>query len=486
MTPEQVLEACKSKLLAYCSLTNPNYQAPEHLVRIAKVLEAIERGEKKRVIITIPPRHGKSMICSQYFPAWYMGKHPDHQVISATYGQDLSDDFGRKVRDQLISDEFKAVFPDCEIDKRTTAASRLTTLQQGIYVSVGVGGALTGRGAHLLLIDDPIKDREQADSQLIRDKIWAWYSSVAYTRLMPGGSILVIMTRWHEDDLVARLLEQHSHENWELITLPALSEKGEPLWPQSYNLAALEAIRKNNEYDWQCLYQQDPLPKEGIIFKPEWMTPGLADEYACIFAACDPAISEKETADETAIVVVGVGFGDKPLIHEIETIHGRYDFETQLKLLKAVYKKYKPDYIGIEDVAYQKALIQEAMKLDMPIAALKTTKDKVARAMSVSHFFSQGRVRVNSPDLKKQMLSFRGGSEKNDLSDALIHAVGMVRDYSSERYVKPPEDYKLPEAMKGHEWFYRNSLQQEKDSEEGIKQHNFDKGYGGPSNPDFY
>lgn len=427
--------ACRRSLLSYCSLTNPIYQIPSHIERIAGILENVEAGKLKRVIITIPPRHGKSLLCSNYFPAWYMGRNPEKYLITATYGQDLSDDFGRKVRDQLQSPEFKGIFPQCLLDSRTQASSRMQTTLGGSYFGVGAGGPITGRGAHLLLIDDPIKNREEADSQVMREKLYDWYRSVAYTRLMPNGAIVVIMTRWHEDDLVGRLLKDHSHENWEVVHLPAIAND-KPLWPQAYSLSALENIRKTiGEYDWQCLYQQDPIPPDGIIVKPDWMKPGRrSDGYSAIMIGVDPAVGLKQTNDETSITVTGYGYGFKPEIDELETIYGHYTMDEIGDLIEALYKKYKADMIGVEDVQAQAWLVQSLAKRGLRVAPIKTGgKDKVARFMGVSHFFTQGRVSVTTAKLREQGLRFRGGSEANDLWDSFVYSLILIRDYTSER-----------------------------------------------------
>lgn len=436
-----VQDAAQKSLLAYCSLTNRSYQAPKHLVRIAKLLESVERGEDKRVIITIPPRHGKSMLCSTYFPAWFLGKNPAKQIITATYGQDLSDDFGRKVRDQLISPMHHAIFPECVLDRRTTAANRLQTMQGGMYYGVGSGGPVTGRGGDLILCDDPVKNREEADSALMREKLYDWYRSVLYTRLMPGGAIVIIMTRWNEDDLIGRIVSEHQHENWKVVNLPAIDSDGKPLWPEAYDLASLNNIRLAvGEYDWQCLYQQDPIPPDGIIIKPDWMRTGLSQDkhdYAIKLIGVDPAISTDQQNDETAICIVGVRFGDKPRIDELETWHGHWEFDRQMQIIMQLQEKHDATLVGVEDVAYQKALVQELARQGCPVAPIKTHgKDKVARLMGVSHFLTTGRVHINTPRLREQMLRFRGGSEKNDLVDAFVNAMILVRDYTTERAAK--------------------------------------------------
>lgn len=434
-----IIDKAKESLLHYCKLINPNYKTPNHIKIIADRLSKVERGEIKRLIITIPPRHGKSMLTSQYFPAWFLGRNPNKYIITSTYGQELCNDFGRKVRDQLQDPVFNAVF-SARMRSDVQSMSRIEMQQGGSYFGVGAGGAITGRGAHLLLIDDPIKGREDADSELMRAKLWDWYRSVAYTRLMPDAAVIVISTRWHETDLVGSLLTEQEHEGWLKIDLPALNALDQPLWPEQYSKMALESIRSTlGEYEFYCLYQQNPIPKEGIIFKEEWLKQGHANDYAVIYVGVDPAISKSDNADETAICVLGVGYGETPIYYEIETLHGKWDFNEQIEKIKEVKAKYKPDLIGVESVAYQKALCDVLNRLNMPIVELKADQDKVRRAMSVSHFFGQDRVRVNSIDLKRQLLSFRGKNEKNDLVDALVNCLRLIRDWSSERYMKQPE-----------------------------------------------
>jgi predicted phage terminase large subunit-like protein len=245
-------------------------------------------------MIFMPPRHGKSQLTSEFFPAWYLGHHPDRYIIATTYAQELADDFGRKVRNQLQDPLYKAIFPECQISPDSASASKFNTIQKGSYFAVGVGGPITGRGAHVLLIDDATKGREDAESETQRRKQKEWYQSVARTRLMPDGAIVGINTRWHEDDLPGWLLSAHSHEDWEVINLPAISEDNKPLWPEMYDLKTLEAIRESiGMRDWNALYQQNPIPDAGDFFKREWFqfydTPPTG---MYIYGASDFAVTE--------------------------------------------------------------------------------------------------------------------------------------------------------------------------------------------------
>lgn len=225
-------------------------------------------------MIFAPPRHTKSELASRRFPAWYLGRHPDRQLIAATYSGDFALDFGREVRGIVHSEEFRALYPEVTLAQDSKAANRWHTNQGGVSVYVGVGGPITGRGAHVALIDDPFKNREEADSEVRRETVWKWYTSTLRTRLMPGGAIVLILTRWHEDDLAGRLLAQQPSE-WRVIELQAISDEGtsqeSALWPQWYDLEALKRIKADiGPRDWSALYQQRPSPEEGTFFQRGW------------------------------------------------------------------------------------------------------------------------------------------------------------------------------------------------------------------------
>lgn len=236
------MRTARGSLLAFTEHTNPVYKRAQHHAQIAAKLEAVERGEIDRLMIFMPPRHGKSELASKRFPAWCLGKDPRRQIIAASYNSDLANDFGRNVRNIVAEPEFGQVFPSVSLAPDSQAANRMNTNHGGAYVAAGVGTAVTGRGAHIALIDDPFKDREEADSERRRELVWDWYRSTLYTRLMPGGAIVLIQTRWHEDDLAGRLLEQE-RDQWEVLELPAIDKAGKALWPEWYDLPALERIK---------------------------------------------------------------------------------------------------------------------------------------------------------------------------------------------------------------------------------------------------
>lgn len=262
-------------------------------------LEGVEKRLSPRLMVWLPPRAGKSQIVSRAFPAFILGKHPDFEVVNATYGQDLASDMGRYVRSILQSQVFHELFPACALDPATQAMDRIDTYTSGSgafgrarggYKAVGVGTALTGRGAHVLIVDDPVKSRQEADSDTIQDATWGWYTSVARTRLAPGGGIVVMQTRWAQGDLSGRILDQAKAnpeaDQWGVFSYPAIATQdefdyatgkilrrraGEPLHPERFSLKELKAIRASiGLRDWEALYMQNCIPAEGSYFRREW------------------------------------------------------------------------------------------------------------------------------------------------------------------------------------------------------------------------
>lgn len=295
-------------LLDFSRYTNTAYIAAPHHELIVGKLEAVERGEIKRLMIAMPPRHGKSELASRRFPAWYLGRNSDKQIIAASYNSDLASDFGREVRNIVHSPEFSALF-DTALAQDSKAANRWHTDKGGMYVAAGVGTAITGRGADVLLIDDPFKDRQEADSEITRQRVWDWYTSTAYTRLMPGGAVIVISTRWHDDDLSGRLLAEQATggDKWELLSLPAIDDSGAALWPAWYPLDRLEQIKSVlPARDWNALYQQNPIPDDGDYFKAAWFTEyDVLPENLRYYGASDYAVTDG-AGDFTEHGVIGV------------------------------------------------------------------------------------------------------------------------------------------------------------------------------------
>lgn len=427
--------AARTRLLAYSIGINPRYETPPHLELLANKLEAVADGRIIRLIIQMPPRHGKSELTSAMFPGWYLGNHPQKQFMFTTYGQDLADGFGRKVRNAVSGVRHTRAFPESVLAGDSKSAQRFDLEAGGTYYAVGVGGAVTGRGADILLIDDPIKNREEAESRLMRDKLWDWYTSTAYTRLMPGGAVVIVMTRWHEDDLVGRILSQ-GHETWDVISLPALAESGdalgrgvdEPLWPQRYPLDSLLDIRNTiGQRDFAALYQQRPAPLEGALFRRDWIGQQPPPRSGMRIAmGVDLALSTKTSADYTAIVVIGRDEFGK--LYVLDAIRERVDFPGALNLVRQVAAQWSPKQIAIEQVAYQAAVVQELLRnTTLPIRGVTPDRDKVTRAQPLALRYEQGLVHhAQLPSwFADELLSFPNGMH-DDAVDALVYAYQSV------------------------------------------------------------
>ena len=430
--------SARHSLLAYAIGLYGTYETPPHIEMLARALEMVARGELKRLIVEMPPRHGKSVLTSEIFPAWYLGHHPQHQFMFTTYGQDLADGFGRKVRNHVSDRRHWRAFPDSVLAGDSKSAQRFDLVAGGTYYAVGAGGAVTGRGAHVLLIDDPVKNREEAESELMRRKLWDWFTSTAYTRLMTGGAVVLVMTRWHEDDLAGRLLDRAPDE-WTLIDLPALAEEddllgrapGEALWPQRYPSQTLEEIRSTiGERDFLALYQQRPTAREGTLFKRDWIGRQKAPAAGMrIGMGVDLALSTRTSADYTAAVVVGRDEFGK--LYVLDAVRERVDFPGALALIRNMADKWRPERINIEQVAYQAVVVQELLRsTTLPIRGVRPDRDKVTRAQPLALRYEQGLVHHQQlPSwFEDELLAFPYGAH-DDAVDALDYAwMAVMRD----------------------------------------------------------
>jgi predicted phage terminase large subunit-like protein len=439
---KQIIQAGKSNLIDFSIITNPKYQSNWHHELIADKLERVERGECKRLMIFMPPRHGKSQLASIDFPAWYLGRNPDKEIITASYSGDLATDFGSKTRDKVNDEVYRLMF-DVRLKSDEQSKSKWRTSKGGSYTSTGIGGPLTGRGANILLIDDPVKNREEADSETMRDKVWDWYISTAYTRLEKDGAVILIMTRWNLDDLAGRLLEaQDTGDEWEILNLSAIAEedeewrkKGEPLWPEKYDLEALKSIKNTiGIYDWACLYQQNPVPSDRQEFKREWFkywneNDRLTIDSLDVYAMVDLAISEKEFADNTSIQVIGKAKGN-PNIYKLEDLTGQLDPGQTIDYLFNLKTKYGHRFmkVGIESVGYQKSLmwyLNEAMKqkeIYFDVVELKAKGEKETRIRGLVPMYKNGMIfhNVNDRGYENELLLFPFGKH-DDRIDSMAY-----------------------------------------------------------------
>lgn len=465
-----------SRLIAYAAYQWPGYKDAHHHRLIARHLEAVERGEIKRLMITMPPRHGKSMLASEFFPAWYIGRNPDHYVVTATYAQELADDFGRKVKNQIEDEAYKAIFPGVSLADDSKSAKRFhidgslggyehSTGQRGAFYAVGVGGPLTGRGAHLLLIDDPVKNREDAESEVIRKKTKDWYTSTAYTRLMPGGRIVVIQTRWHEDDLAGWLQAEHAHEGWVVLDLPAINDAGEALWPEQYPIDALEQIKRAlPPRDWSALYQQRPSPETGDYFKREWIHPMEhmpPRETMLVYGGSDYAVTANG-GDYTVHGVIGIDPNGDPWLLDVWRKQASSD--VWVDAFCDMVKKWKP--IGwAEETGQIKSgvgpfLTKRMMETGAYVAReqFATRGDKAVRAQSFRGLIATRGLRVpkDAPwlsDLISEFMSFPVGVHDDQVD--MCGLIGQLLDRMFKGSLPEPKTFKpepghMPETL--DEW----------------------------------
>jgi hypothetical protein len=369
--------AATNDLLSFSQILDHRYTVNWHHEVIARKLEEarhkIERGEKARIILEVPPRHGKSELATIKFPAQTLGLHPDWPIIVASYSAELAEDFGLKTRDIITDERYQAIFKT-HLRNDTQARGRWLTDQSGGYTATGVGGAITGRGFKIGIIDDPFKNREEADSETIREKVWNWYTSTFYTRQEGVSAIIVICTRWHLDDLVGRLLVTQAdaeaeglteYDKWEVIRFPAIAEEdeqyrktGEALWPEKFPLKVLENIHNTiGVYDWSSLYQQNPILTENVEFRPEHMQYEAEEDVKKLDTLCyitiDSAVSKKESADFTGITVNRVDSENK---WHIYSYRKKIDTKELIDHLFYLNRTYQPQVISLEETTFTMAI----------------------------------------------------------------------------------------------------------------------------------
>ncbi len=385
---------CISHPLAYAVALVPYLQAAAHVQLIAHYLLEVERGHITRLIIEAPPRHTKTLLTSTIFPAWYLGRNPTREVILATYGQERANDLGRALRDMISEPTHQALFPFSAIRKDQGAVKGFGLDAGGKVYAVGIGGPTTGRGAHLFIVDDPIKDRLEADSPRMRQRAVEWFSSVASTRLYPGGAIVLMATRWHEEDLSGYCLQNMADQGWVRLRLPAIAEDaddplgrkpGEALWPERFSVPVLERMRGIMlPRDWAALYQQRPAPAEGGRFKRDWFRRHIAKpERLHVYMSVDWAVTP-DGGDQTAIAVWGVDTNGG--LYALDWWTGRVEPDASIEQFLSMAKRWKPMTAFMASGVIRRALspaLARAMKESqrfVPISYLSEVADKQVRS----------------------------------------------------------------------------------------------------------
>jgi len=433
----------KNSLIAFTEYTLPTYEAADHHRRIAEKLEAVERGEIDRLMIFMPPRHGKSELATKRFSAWAMGRDLSRQIIQASYNIDLATDFGREVRNIVRSQDYLNVFGEV-MSEDSKAANRWNTSSSGSYVAAGVGTAITGRGAHIAIIDDPFKDRQEADSEVTRERVWDWYKSTLYTRLMSGGAIILIQTRWHEDDLAGRILEREG-DQWDVLELPAVTDE-QPLWPERFPIEALDRIKHSiGQREWSALYQQSPAPDEGTYFTRDMFLMYNEGDHppVNIYGTSDYAVTE-DGGDYTEHAVWGVDHAN-----HIWLLDGWYGQTTSAQWIDRnldLIKKHEPlvwvGEGGVIEKSVRPYFISRAREREIycRLEWVPSIQDKGARARSFQARAAMGMVHLPDNDYGhralSQMLKFPAGKHDDFVDTASL--IGRVLDGVVPHWEAPP------------------------------------------------
>ena len=424
----------------------PGFINGAHHKVMAKKFQEIADGKCKRLIINMPPRHTKSEFASFMLPAWFLGKFPDKKIIQCSNTAELAVGFGRKVRNLVGSDVYHKIFPEVGLKADSKAAGRWDTNKGGTYFAIGVGGTVTGKGADLLIIDDPHSEQEAAiasSNPEVYDKVYEWYSSGPRQRLQPGGAIVVVMTRWSLKDLTGRILKssiERDGDEWEVINFPAILPSDKPLWPAFWPLTELLALKEELPVGkWNAQYQQSPTSEEGALVKRDWWQKWEGDRAPpCefIIQSWDTAFTKNERSDYSACTTWGVFYKDEdkkdPHIILLDAYKERLEFPELKEQALLMYREWEPDACIVEAKAAGSPLIFELRRMGIPVSEFTPTRgnDKIARLNSVTDLFASGKVWAPgtrwADEVIEQMASFPN-SDHDDLVDSSTQALIRFR-----------------------------------------------------------
>ena len=460
------IKAAQDDFLTFIKRINAYYKVGAHHRHLAKLLQAVKEGTEDRVAVSMAPRMGKSLMLSEYYPAWFMGNHPAKKLIIASHTADLAVDFGRKVRNLIASDAYKEIFPDVSLSMDAKSAGRWTTNKGGEFFACGVGGALAGRGADLLVIDDAFSEQDVLSGNYsIFEKVYDWYAFGARTRLMPGGRVVVLHTRWMVNDLIGRLLVEQKKDKqsdqWNYVEFPAILNEGteneKSLWPEQWSLEELQKTRANMPlWQFQAQYQQNPTPQEGAIVQKSWFKIWRAEEPpVCDFTimSIDAAQEKTKRSDFTAITIWGVfnadnEYGEKTAnIILLNAVNKRVDFPELKDLTLKLHKEWNPDTTIIEKKSNGAPLFQELRRTGLPVIDFTPSRgnDKLARLNAVADLVRAGLVWVPphrwAEELVEQVNAFPA-APNDDLVDSFTMALLRFRNGG---FIKLPTDYDIEE-----------------------------------------
>jgi predicted phage terminase large subunit-like protein len=424
----------------------PGFIHGQHHALMAAKFEDIANGKSKRLIINMPPRHTKSEFASYLLPAWYLGRFPNKKIIQCSNTAELAVGFGRKVRNLVDGERYGKVFPNVALRSDSKAAGRWSTNANGEYFAIGVGGTVTGKGADLLIIDDPHSEQEAAmaaNDPSVFDKVYEWYTSGPRQRLQPGGSIVVVMTRWSKRDLTGKICQamiDRDGDEWEIISLPAIKRNEKPLWPEFWSYEELNKLRIELPLSkWQAQYQQDPTSEEGALIKREWWKewePERPPQCNFIIQSWDTAFTKSERSDYSACTTWGVFFKDEnefdPHLILLDALKERLEFPQLKERAFKMYKEWEPDACIVEAKASGAPLIFEMRRMGIPVQEYTPTRgnDKISRVNAVSDLFASGKVWAPrkrwAEEVIEELAAFPN-SDHDDLVDSTTQALIRFR-----------------------------------------------------------
>ena len=472
MTPEE-LDTLKKKLLLrqktfqlktlaqdtflkFVKQVWPEFVEGPHHIKIAEKFQDLAEGRINRLIVNMPPRHTKSEFASFLFPAWMMGRDPRLKIIQTTHTAELSYRFGRKVRNLMEENSFQDIFDDIKLSQDSKAAGRWETNKGGEYFAAGVGGAITGRGADLLIIDDPHSEQD-ALSESALENAYEWYTSGPRQRLQPGGKIVIVMTRWSTKDLTGQLMKAQSDvkaDQWDVIEFPAILEDN-PIWPQYWKLEELESVKASLSLaKWNAQWQQNPTSEEGSIIKREWWNvwdkPSLPN-LQHVIQSYDTAFSKKETADFSAITTWGVFLHNEttPNIILLDVKKGRWDFPELKRISMQEYNYWEPETVIIEQKASGTPLTHELRRVGIPVVNFTPSKgnDKHVRVNSVSPLFEAGQVWAPDEKWAQELIEECAAFPYGDHDDLVDSTTQALMRYRQVGLAVHPEDYEDPPML---------------------------------------
>jgi len=457
-------------LIEFCKRMQPDYKVGRHHRILANKLMALEDGSADRVCVNIPPRHGKSQLVSIFYPAWFLGRNPTKKVMMVSHTTDLAVDFGRKVRNLIDVDDYKEIFPDVSLAVDSKSAGRWNTNFGGEYFACGVGSALAGRGADLLLVDDPHSEQDIINGNFsVFEKAYEWFTFGARTRLMPGGRVAIVQTRWHMDDLTGRvtndMVKNELADQYEIVEFPAIldadDENGKPikkpLWPEFFDLAALERTKASMPaFQWNAQYQQQPTAEEASIIKREWWGIWPHDnpppvEY--VIMSLDAAAEKHNRADFTALTTWGVYFNEDENAHHLillDSIKERLEFPELKAMCMDEYRKWEPDAFIVEKKSAGTAIYQEMRRMGLPVQEYtphRGTGDKLARLNSVADIIASGMAWVPATRWADELVEEIAGfpfMSNDDLVDSTVMALLRFRQGGFIRLPTDELDDELP------------------------------------------